>query len=152
MATLSADVQARYSTQILKNLTNPQSAGSSAIDTTRLDNACTDTQAEFEVYAHAEYDADEPRHVSVAVAHVVAILKRYTGQKGADEEYRRSLDRMKALAKVENRARITPDTNSPLQSTSEQTSANVTPRPATDWPVFEDIVPDPPGGGGDTET
>ena len=55
MAALDAEVRARYSTQCLVNLTQPDDASATTEDTDRMDAAVADTKADFAVEVGLEY-------------------------------------------------------------------------------------------------
>lgn len=119
MATLSADVQARYSAQILIEASNPQNSGQTTLDSTRFDNAVTDVQAWFEVKVGTEYDSTVDTHVAVAVEGVVLRLQVLTGQAPVErwEEWKTS--ELWALAQVTGRDRIKPQSDSLLTNTQD---------------------------------
>jgi len=147
---LTLNVQNRYGTQFLVNLTNPSDPSATTIDTTRLSNSCTDTEADFKIYAGTIYDDTDARHVTVAVDGVIAKLAVRTGTGGnyarvTHEEY---LERLRHLALVTGRDRISPRTDSVLQPSPEQVGEEVV-RPAFDWRRFTDLIPGGPAPGND---
>lgn len=144
MATLSADVQARFGEQFLIQLTNADASGggtsATAIDTVRLDAASTDVQAEFEVRAGVTYDENDPRHVMACVDGVVLTLKARGPMPSESAEdlrnWRSSLDR---VAWVTGRDRIMPQTG-----TTTTRSKGETGTPAFDDRAFRGIQQDKP--------
>ena len=72
------EVQSRYSTEILKQLTNPDDTSATSINTTILGVAAADTVAAFERLALATYDNDNAVHIEVCAQGVVAKLKVFS--------------------------------------------------------------------------
>tara|TARA_Y100000310_G_scaffold334113_1_gene413076 strand:- start:2979 stop:3440 length:462 start_codon:yes stop_codon:yes gene_type:complete len=147
---LTLNVQNRYGTQFLVNITNPADPSATTIDTTRLSNSCTDTEADFKIYAGTTYDDTDARHVTVAVDGVIAKLAIRTGTGGnyaraTHEEY---LERLRHLALVTGRDRVAPKTDSILQPSTEQVGDEVV-RPEFDWRRFTDLIPGGPAPGTD---
>tara|TARA_B100000686_G_scaffold145595_2_gene153094 strand:- start:366 stop:806 length:441 start_codon:yes stop_codon:yes gene_type:complete len=142
---LSTNVQNRYGTQFLVNLTNPTDPSATSIDSTRLSNACTDTEADFQIYAGIIYDDTVATHVAVAVEGVVAKLAIRTGTGGqfATSSHENFIARLRDLALITGRDRISPKTDGILVPSSEQI-ANETVRPEFDRRRFNDLIPDPP--------
>lgn len=120
---LTDRVTARLSSQRLIELTNPDNAGASSVDTTRLGYAATDTMADFEIYAGVEYDDDDERHVAVGIDGVVFHLARNAGLVAPEIEQRWH-QRLEALGKVTGRNRVTPVTSSNLQASRESTASS----------------------------
>jgi hypothetical protein len=152
--TLQTNVESRYGEQYLVNLSNPADPSATTIGAA-LAVACTDCEADFVIYAGVTYDenaATNPlaaQHVSVAVEGVVAKLAIRTGTGGnyartAHDDY---VARLRDLALVAGRDRISPRTDSVLTPTSERVGDEVV-RPAFDWPRFNDFIPDDPPDGG----
>tara|TARA_R100000808_G_scaffold20444_1_gene44198 strand:- start:746 stop:1186 length:441 start_codon:yes stop_codon:yes gene_type:complete len=144
---LTLNVQNRYGTQFLVNLTNPTDPTATAIDTTRLSNACTDTEADFGVYAGIVYDDTVASHVAVAVEGVVAKLAIRTGTGGqfAATAHETFIARLRDLALVTGRDRVAPRTDGILVPSSEQIG-DETVRPEFDRRKFDDLIPDSPPG------
>lgn len=139
---LSDEVQSRYPSQILVNLTNPQSTTAATVNTTTLDLAATDVQADFKIHAGIAYDGTDARHVSVACEGVIAKLLERTGHAKAGEREESYFRRLKALANVTGRDRILPTSGSPL--TPSTPDPNVTHRPSFDDDIWGGIIPGPP--------
>lgn len=129
-------VQARYSSQILINATNPQSTAAVSIDTARLGFAATDVEADFAIVG-ITYDNDVAMHYAVAVPGVMAKLLFYNGHMGGKEYHDSYLDRLDKLALVTSRNRITPTTDS-LLSPTEDTMGDL---PQTDRKAFKGFIP-----------
>jgi hypothetical protein len=146
---LSDEVISRYSSARLVQLTRHNNQAATTIDTDVLGFAATDVEADFRILAGVIYDGADARHVAVAVSGVVA--KLYLRKEGAGDKAQSLHDayeaRMEQLAKVTGRNRIKPRTTSVLEPTVPD--PNVTHRPDTDRPTFDDLVLDPPAGHGE---
>ncbi len=148
MATLIADVQARYPEQMLVELTNRRDTDTSTLDTSGtgvLQTACDDVQSgDFPIYVQTTYDATDRRHVAVAVAGVLAKLKVWAreGADGGQGEWDRWVTRAQALSRVSGRDRILPVTTSELTPTPEVDGDEVV-RPGFDQGDFDDVRPGP---------
>ena len=110
MATLEDDTTARYSTQRIAELTNPQDPEPTTADAAKLALAATDVKADFEIEAGVLYDEADSRHVVVGTQGVIIKLRLRTDQAGATEEadHTKWIGRLKALARVTSRDRIAP--------------------------------------------
>lgn len=144
---LKDEVKARFSTQYLANLTNPQDPAPTAINESRLDKSVADVQAMFEIYAGAAYDNADARHVPTAVAAVQEMLRTYTGQISAHDARERAIVWIRDLGRVTGRNRILPRTTSTLQPSAEQVAGIGPSRPEFDNRNFDFIRPETPGGG-----
>ena len=144
---MTLNVQNRYGTQFLLNITNPTDPTATAIDTTRLSNACTDTEADFKIYSGIIYDDTVDTHVAVAVEGVVAKLAIRTGTGGqfASTSHDAFIARLRDLALVTGRDRISPRTDGILVPSSEQIGVEIV-RPEFDRRRFDDLILDPPLG------
>ena len=86
---LSDDVQDRYGTEFLVNLTNPFAPDQTSIDTARLGLASTDVESDLILYCGMTYSSMQALAnlagpcTSVAVEGVVAKLQIRTGAAGA---------------------------------------------------------------------
>lgn len=141
--TLSAEVQTRYPTQFLVNLTNPMNTAATTINATTLDAAAGDVEADFRIVCGVEYDGTDARHVSVAVDGVIAKLLRRTGSGDAGAREKHVYARMCDLAKVTGRDRILPDTDSMLAPTDDSPDGT-TVKPAFDDTIFDHVIPGAP--------
>ena len=144
---LSDEVVSRFpsTNPRLKQLTNPGVQAASSVNTAVLDLASTDVEADFQTYAGVAYDNTEARHVSVGVWGVIAKLAMQGEAAGStaialDERW---VEKLEALGKVTGRNRVKMSTKSTLTPTPEQQDAE-TVRPPFDWPIFDDILLDPP--------
>lgn len=142
---LADEVTNRYPASRLKQLTNPNDQDGGSVNTTKLGYAVTDVQADFTTYCATTYDNSNSQHVVVAVDGVIAKLALWQEAAGAQAEalHDRYLERLRALARVTGRDRITPKTKTVLTSSSEQTGTE-TVRPDTDRELYDDLIPDPP--------
>lgn len=115
---LVSQVQGRYSTAALLQLTNPDDPDAVTSSVTKLTYAAADIEAEFEVRAGVEYDDNEAIHVAACVEGVIALLTWRVGTKGGEalvEAWRKRVD--VAFGKVLGRDVIFPGTNSLMQPT-----------------------------------
>ena len=142
MAALDAEVRARYSTQYLVNLTQPDDASATTEDTDRMDAAVADTKADFIVEVGLEYQgaAGDTTHIVIGVEGVIVHLLERTGrgEKTTRERYDRYIERLRSL-----RARILPGTTSKVTPTPERGNPV---RPIFDYPRFDGVNPDAPHG------
>ena len=140
MAALDAEVRARYSTQYLVNLTQPDDASATSEDTDRMDAAVADTQADFAVEVGLEYEAANTAHIVIGVEGVIVHLLERTGrgEKTTRERYDRYIERLRSL-----RSRILPGTTSKVIPTPERGNPV---RPIFDYPRFDGVNPDAPHG------
>lgn len=143
---LTTLVQARYSSQRLANLTNPDAPNATTTDSARLTAACADAEAEFETHTGVVFDETDARHVSYAVRGVVAILTDRMGTKGGAEQLQRWYESLARLRQVTGNDRTTPETNSVMQPTPEDDGRTTPVRPAFDDRRYRGITLDPPHG------
>jgi hypothetical protein len=137
--------------QYLVNLTNPADPSATIVNTTVLDAAADDASADFVIYSGVAYDENPvtnplaSQHIAVGVEGVVAKLALRTGTGGnyARTAHDDFIARLRDLALVAGRDRISPRTDSVLQPTSEQVGTEVV-RPEFDWTRFGDLIPDSP--------
>lgn len=142
MATLSADVQTRYGSQLLISLTNSdeKANASTSVNTTRLDAAADDVEAMFKIHAGVAYDSTDARHVAVAVEGVIALLRArgpLAGEKGTDAFSKWTKTLRDELGRVTGRNRIKPKTTVETTAESERPNGE-TIRPKFDWRTFEE--------------
>lgn len=149
--TLSANVQTRYGAQYLINLSNPADPSATTLNATVLTAACDDTEADFVIYSGVAYDEDPltnplaTQHIAVGVEGAVAKMAMRTGTGGAyaSKLHDDFVARLRDLALVAGRDRISPRTDSVMQPTSRQVGTEIV-RPEFDWPKFKDLNPDGP--------
>lgn len=144
---LQSQVTARYSSEKLRLLTNPDNRGSTT-DTTRLGYACTDAEAEFRRRTAVAYDDTDDAHVGVAVELVILILmKRGAGSAAAIEAQQRSLDAsFDQLRQVLGRDRPNAVTTGQNLTVTREGANGVTARPKFDRANLEGFVPRSPSG------
>ena len=116
---LQTSVTARFSNQFLVNVSNPQNSAQTSIDTTRLGLACTDVEALFATHAGVTYSDSTASHVMAAVPAVIDVLRVYTGQVLWSQVEESIVSRLKSVALVTGRNRITPTTDSLLNPTQD---------------------------------
>lgn len=139
---LLTDYQARYSTQLRINASNPQLSSATTVDSTRETNAAADAQADFETICGVTYSSSNTVHVSAAVPLVYYKLMVLTGQ-ASGEWYDKQLERLEKWYRlVLGRNRITPTTNSKLTPTEETANG----LPFADSSVFDRFVGNAPSG------
>lgn len=131
-------VEARVSAQRLIELTNPNLAPASALDSTRLDAACADAAAEFEVYCGATFDDADARHISPAVDLVILTLQERGAAHvdGLSAQREKIIKRIKDVAKVTGRNRIMPESAAATHETFPDSA-------------FENVLLDPQGAEAD---
>ena len=137
--TLAANVQARYAVAKLVQLTNPGDVNATTINTTILDLACTDVEAEFEITAGLDYDDTSALHVANAVEGVLVILRvRQRGEMLAvSDEYEKWRGALERLSMVTSRDRIIPQSSS--QEVPSRFNENV--QPVFDNQRFSELGP-----------
>ncbi len=144
-------VKARFGTEFLVNLTNPQKPEATTIDDTRGEAAVTDAKGDVRTYCGVDYNTwagagnDTSALLSVMVDGVVAKLTIRTGAGGisATDAHEKYIDRLKEVARITGRDRISPRTDSVMTPTSHQIGDEIV-RPSFDWPKFDDFIPNGP--------
>lgn len=146
---LTDEVQTRYPASLLISLTNPDTNAASSLNTTVLNAAVADVEAQFEITAGIEYDNAEATHVVTACEGVIALLKLRLGQSGetAKKIWDDWQDKLLNLAKITSRDRQIADTTSDL-TPSEEVENGVTVRPDFDRAHLRSIAPQQPLLGG----
>lgn len=144
---LLTDYQARYSTEIRTNASNPQNSSASTVDSTRESLAAADAQADFEAICGVTYSSSNTTHVAAGVPLVYYRLLLYTAQT-SEEMYEKQLQRLEKWYKlVLGRDRITPTTNSLLDPTEEPSQS----KPMSDLSVFTNLTGHGPGSDSATD-
>lgn len=139
MSTLGTAVQARIATSRLVQLTNPNAPNATTTDTTYLELAVTDVEAEFVTYTSETFDSTNPRHVSLGVRGVVAKLRDWKGQDDADAKaWERWTEELVDYAKTAARARISPVSSKTAAPSPDDDEGTGTARPPFDEPRFRD--------------
>lgn len=138
---LADDVTARIEDQLLIELTNPDSRTATTINSTLFALVVTDTESSFLLYAETTYDSTNDVHVMLGVQGVMALLESYTrlGKLGGESwtDFLAALDRLRLTG---SRARVEPQTDSPITRTS-RTIGGRSPKRPFDWPVFRHTQP-----------
>lgn len=149
---IESQFRTRYSTELVKQITNPQNSGATSEDTARTGLAASDVQGMFRIYVNEDYDETKSQHVAVAVKALFGLLLVYTGQAGGQESsiYRQIEDDMRALAKIGARGRMRVKSTSQLTPTPESEQGASPIRPDFDRPSLADLVPGPFPQSGDT--
>lgn len=146
---LSSEVIARFSSQRLKEWTNPDAPEGTTYDATRLGYACTDAQADFEIFAGVTFDVSDARHVATAImgvrAYLLCYLDQGAGTKALDDWHS---GKLKSLGRVTGRDRILPATGSNLTPSPVPRIPGSTARPDFDDSVFDGQALQPPAQSG----
>lgn len=144
---LSDEVTARFSTARLTALTRQDDQTSSTIDTTILGFVCDDVEAEIEVRCGVVYDGTDARHVAYAVRGVLALLNQRAGTQGSQEAWDAWTESLRSLGRVTGQDRIFPETDSPLDPTSDDEGRATPPKPYFDRRRTQGVTLDPPHSG-----
>ena len=144
-------VKARYGTEFLVNITNPQSPESTTVNDAKGEASVTDCKGDVRTYCGIDYATwlavgnDITAIDSVLIDGVIAKLQIRTGAGGtaSTENHNSYIDRLKAVARITGRDRVMPKTGSILVPSSEQRGSEVV-RPDFDRPEFDDLIPNPP--------
>lgn len=118
---LSDEVTARYSNELLVQLTRQGSLSETTVNSTRLAAACTDAEAEFETLAGVVFDVSIGKHLVAGLEGVLMFLHD-RAQNGPDAEAHRKKFEAKCEAirlTIGGNARIMPTTNSLLTPSDE---------------------------------
>lgn len=140
---LWTEVVARYSTEKLRALTNPDNRSATSVNTTVGDLAVEDTMADFLTHAEIAFDETDARHIAAGVRGVIAHLMSYgaANSEGADAALRRFHDRLEKIRNTGPRGRLSPATQSELEPSDEFAGAGPH-RPDFDRDRFGGFVPD----------
>ena len=141
---LSTEVQGRYSSTLLIQVTNPQGAAATTLDTTRLNYSITDVEGQF-LKRGMTYDTTSKQHNVVAVPGVYATLLLYNGHMGGKDQHDKFLKELDELREVDSRDKIDMDNDSELTPTEDTLGA----KPQMDRSYFTGMVPHPPRSGSD---
>lgn len=144
---LADEVTTRLPSQVLVELTNPNTPSATTADATVLAAAAADAQADFQIFAGVEYDNSDVRHVRVGVEGTVYHLHKYKlppGHPALNSMTQQYNENLQALARVTGRNRIMPKTTSVLVPSDEQSHSGQTVRPSFDRDRFGALEPQPP--------
>jgi hypothetical protein len=95
---LDADCLARWSSARAIQLTNPDDATQTSVNSARLLAAVADVQGDFRAFSGMNYDESQQEMVAFGVQGVEIYLRRYQGRAEADEleSWRKSLAQLMA--------------------------------------------------------
>jgi hypothetical protein len=141
MATFLSAYQARFSTQLRTNWSNPQNSSATTPNTTLEDLADTDVVGEFKKRGITP-DNTLDTHVTTAMSGMIGRLMFYTQSPGWGEAWGSFKDDVELLAQTTSRDRIMPTTDS-LLVPSEDTSGGL---PMFDRENFKNYLTNPPDG------
>lgn len=136
MSVLGDAVQARVPVKRLAQLTNINSNTASTTNTTVLELAVTDTEADFKTYAMLDFDPTDARHIRLGVDGVIAWLEANMGQDAEQKRLAAWRDRCAEFARTTSRARISPRVTPGLPPTTYPNS-----RPGFDPSRFDGPSP-----------
>lgn len=138
---LTTEVQNRYRTQFLIELTNPNDRGATTVNLAALQEASDDVEADLEVHAGTAYDNNDARHVSAAVRGVVKRLQVYQG-KAPDRDITNWQQSLRdGLRLVTGNNRVRPRSSSNLTPAEEAPGGQIV-RPFFDpETAFGDLIP-----------
>jgi hypothetical protein len=139
------EVKLEYSSTHLIQITNPDTEAATTVNDTQGTRAATRAENIFRQIVGVTYDNSNEQHKTVAIPLVEWILKQRAGRLDPVMEQERAFiyEDLRGLAKVTARDRVTPDTDSVLEATSEDVEGQVD-RPNFDSQRFDDITPDSP--------
>ena len=146
--TLQTEFTDRYPNQKVIELTNNDDVGATTVNTTTLDAAAADVQADFRLYSGVLFDLTDNRHVVTGVKGMEFYLTDRIGVFGGairDQIFDIWKSRLEDLGNVTSRERISPTTNSRLDVTGD--SADGLDKPAFDTLRFGDYIPTAPRSG-----
>lgn len=147
MSTLATAVQARIPETRLIQLTNINDDTATTVNTTILELAVDDTEADFKTYAMLDFDGTDARHIRLGIDGVLAFLEANRGQDADQQRLAAWRDRCAEFARTTSRKRISPLVPAGLPPRSFPNN-----RPVFDPPRFADNQPALPPDGGPGET
>lgn len=136
-------VRLRFTSAQIVQLTNPDDENATAEDSTKLQDACDDAEAEFEDRVGQTYTETIRSHRALAVLMVKLKLIEYGASADETAEALRGrIDKLvDSTANVRARDRVAPQTNSQL-TPSDEVVGTETRRPAFDDNFFNEIIPE----------
>jgi hypothetical protein len=141
MATFLATYQARFSTELRTNWSNPQNSSATTPNTTLEGLSDTDVVGEFKKRGITP-DSTDDRHVTTAMGGVIARLMFYTQAPGWEVSWDMFKDDLKLLAETTSRDRIIPTNDSYLAPSYDTMNA----LPPFDPENFQNYTSNPPQG------
>lgn len=149
---LADEVVARYPAGVLANLTNPGSPGSTSYSATRLGYACSDVEALFKIHAGQTYSGTDARHLQVACECVILQLRKGLGATDESKLDEAQVKKLRALAMVTGRDKVTPTTTSGLTPSSDLLEGETQRGNAFAWDRFDGVQTGGPHAEADHET
>lgn len=149
---LADEVVARYPAGVLANLTNPGSPGSTSYSATRLGYACSDVEALFKIHAGQTFALTDARHVQVACECVILQLRKGLGATDEAKLDEAQQKKLRALAMVTGRDKVTPTTTCTLTPASDLRDGETQRGMSFDWTRFDGIQTEGPHADADSET
>lgn len=145
MATLYASVVSRVPAQTLVTLTQQQSTSSTTLDTTKLQTACDDIEAQFTTYAGEVWVGTNRRHLVLGTAGVLALLRSWNPiqAEGADLAMDKWIAAVEAYSQTSARDHRSVYTTSELTPSTEVDGTSEV-RPWSDIDAFDGLVPGMP--------
>ena len=134
---LQAAVEARFSEQILIELSNSDDTNEDTPNDSRLEEACDDVIADFETYSMSEFDSSSARHMSFAVRGVIKKLRAFSARAEAEKAYEDWCDSLEAVRAIEGNNRVEPTTDGHYEPTEVQQGT----LPDMDRSFFDSLVP-----------
>lgn len=122
MATFLSSYQARFSTQLRTNWSNPQNSSTTTPNTTLEELADTDVVGEFKKRGITPSASDD-KHVTTAISGIIGRLMFYTQAPGWGEAWGSFKDDLELLAQTDCRNRMMPATDSLLAPSQDTPNA-----------------------------
>ena len=146
MSILWTQVKLTYDNQTLKELTNRRLPGQSTINDTVGEQTVTWFNSWFKRKVREAFDDTDTDHLEVGVQAVYTLLRKFSGKFNdvIQDEVKYIEEAFEDLATANVHKRITPVTDSPLQSTTDTHTAETPERPYFDDERFDSITPQGP--------
>ena len=141
MATFLTAYQARFSTQLRTNWSNPQNSSATTPNTTLEGLSDDDVVGEFKKRGITP-DNTKDTHITTSMSGIIARLMFYTQSPGWGEAWGSFKDDLELLAQTTSRDRIMPTTDSVLVPSTD-TPGSV---PTFDKENFQNYQTNPPDG------
>lgn len=148
MTTTWTNVKARYSSVMLKQLTNADTPGATTINDTVGEYAVTDAVSIFKKEVEKAYDDTDVDHLSAIYELVIFLLQQRANKLGEHAKTRKEMvyEALKRVREtVGGRPRVTPGTTSPLDPNDDTFDGAIpNPLPSFDITRFGQVTPNPP--------
>lgn len=141
---LQAAVEARYSRQLLLEISQSDETNETDPSEDRIALACEDVISDFETYSMSEFDSTSKRHMSFAIRGVVKKLRSYAARAEDESKYEDWCASLEAIRSVEGNNRVAPTTDSHYEPTQIPEGT----LPDMDRRFFDGLVPGRSAGGG----